>query len=207
MNRILNWKNIPDEATLAKTVSALQENGMDAIVVENGEEAKKHVLELFPQGAEVLTMTSVTLQDTGIVQEIDESDKYDSVRKKLNAMDRNTQGREMQKLGAAPDWSIGSVHAVTETGEVLIASNTGSQLSAYVYGAGHVIWVVGAQKVVTDKEEGMKRIYEYVLPLESDRARKAYGMPGSSVNKLLIVNKEVSPGRITVILVKEELGF
>ncbi len=114
----------------------------------------------------------------------------------------------MQKLGAAPEYVIGSVHTVTEDGHVLIiASASGSQLPAYVYAAEHVIWVVGTQKIVKNIEEGMKRIYKYVLPLESARAHKAYGVPGSSVNKLLIVNKEPVPNRITIILVQQPLGF
>lgn len=113
----------------------------------------------------------------------------------------------MQRLGATPEWVLGSVHAVTETGEALIASNTGSQLPAYAFGVGKVIWVVGTQKIVKDREEGLGRIYEHSLPLESERAKKAYGVPGSAVNKILIVNREVQPGRITMILVNERLGF
>ena len=113
----------------------------------------------------------------------------------------------MQQLGAAPDWAVGSVHALTQEGEALIASATGSQLPAYAYGASHVIWVVGTQKIVGNLEEGMRRIHEYTLPLESERARKAYGVPGSAVNKMLIVRGEVNKERITVIMVREKLGF
>jgi len=121
-------------------------------------------------------------------------------------MDRKTQGLEMQKLGAAPEWAVGSVHAVTEDGKVIIASASGSQLPSYAYGSSHVVWVVGSQKIVKDLDEGMKRVREYVLPLESERAMKAYGQP-SSINKLLILNKEANPGRITMVIVKEKLGF
>ena len=95
---------------------------------------------------------------------------------------------------------------VTEDGKVLIASNSGSQLPGYAYGSSHVIWVVGTQKIVNNIDDGMKRIDQYVLPLESERAHKAYGVPGSFVSKLLIFNRE-NPGRITMILVKQPLGF
>jgi hypothetical protein len=190
-----NWEQIASDESIEKT-----------IVTQNVEEAKKEALSRIPERAEVMTMTSVTLDETGIAQEINESETYDAVKPKLYSMDRGTQGREMQKLGAAPEYSIGSVHAVTEDGKVLIASNSGSQLPGYAYGSSHVIWVVGAQKIVKDLDEGMKRIYDYVLPLESERAKKAYGVPGSRVAKLLIFNKE-SPGRITLILVKEKLGY
>lgn len=201
------FDQLASDETLNNVVIALQKNGIDASIVENGEAAKQKVIEMIPKGAEVMTMTSVTLDQIGITQIINESGDYDLVKEKLAKMDRATQGLEMQKLGAAPEWAIASVHAVTEEGQVFIASNTGSQLPASVYGSPHVIWVVGAQKVVKDFDMAMKRIYEYVLPLEAERARKAYGAPGSNVSKLLMVNKEVVEGRIIVILVKEKLGY
>ena len=200
------WTQIPDEKTLEKTVNALKANGIEAVVVSNAKEAREKALGLLPKGAEVMTMTSITLETTGIADAINSSDKYISVRNQISAMNRDTQSLAMQKLGAAPEWAIGSVHAVTESGEVIIASASGSQLPAYAYGSAHVVWVVGAQKIVKDKKSGLKRIYEYVLQLESKRVQKAYGMPSSSVNKLLIFNKE-RESRITMILVKENLGF
>jgi hypothetical protein len=114
--------------------------------------------------------------------------------------------REMVKLGATPEYMVGSVHAVTEDGTVVIASNTGSQLAGYVASAAHVVWVVGVQKIVPNLDEAIKRIYEYTLPLEDERVLQAYGI-NSNVSKLLIVHKEVMPGRTTMILVKENLGF
>ena len=192
-----------------KTIEALAARGMTAEFVISKGEAKEKVLALIPQGAEVMTMTSITLEQTGIAEEINTSEKYTSVRKQLTTMDRKTHNREMQALGAAPDWAIGSVHAVTEGGEVLIASNTGSQLSAYVYGSVHVIWVVGVQKIVKNLDEGMQRINEYIVPKETQRAREAYNLPefNTNVSKLVIVNKEISPGRIHIIFVDEALGF
>lgn len=203
----LKYSEIPPDSIIAKTAEALNENGIQAFVEENGEEAKKKILELIPKDASIMDMTSITLDTLSVSKEIQNSSRYNSIRKKLYSMDRNTQGQEMQRLGAAPDWVIGSVHAVTQDGKVMIASASGSQLPAYAYGAGKVIWVVGAQKIVKDIDEGFKRIYEHSLPLESERAKKAYGVPGSSVNKILIVNKEAKPDRIVMILVKEKLGF
>ncbi len=206
----MQWNTLANTTSLNKTVKALKEANIDTIVVETGEEAKKKVLEMIPKKAQVMQMTSITLDTIGVSEEINESGNYDSVRNDLNKLDRNTQHREMQQLGAAPDWAIGSVHAVTEDGKVLIASNTGSQLPAYVYGSSHVIWVVSTQKIVNNLDDGMKRIYDYVLPLETQRARKAYGLPDtfhSNVSKLLLVAKEVNPNRITIIFVKEKLGL
>lgn len=202
------WNQLSDRETIDKTAEALKNNGMDVKVVETKEEAKRLVLNLIPEGSEVMTMSSVTLDSIGLSEEINKKNgKFMPVRDKLYAMDQKTQVQEMNKLGGAPQYVLGSVQAVTQEGNVLIASNTGSQLGAHAYGALNVIWVVGAQKIVKDTAEGMKRLYEYVLPLESERAKKAYGVSGSNVSKLLIINKEIRPGRITVVFVNEVLGY
>lgn len=205
---MIDFKAPVSKEIVTKTINALKANGITAEYVANGEEAKEKVVNLIPKGAEVMTMSSVTLDMIGVAEAINTSGEYDSVRNKLNSMDRNTQGREMQKLGAAPDYAVGSIHAVSQDGKVFIASNTGSQLPAYVYGSGHVIWVVGTQKIVADQEEAFKRIYDYVLPLESVRLNKQYNMnTGSFVSKLLIVNREFTPNRVHIIFVNEALGF
>ncbi len=203
----MNYIQTKDTETVLKTIASLKANGIDGFYIESRDALKKKVQELIPEGSEVMTMTSITLDTLGIAKDINESGKYNSVRKQLNSMDRATQGREMQKLGAAPDYVIGSVHAVTQDGKVIIASNTGSQLPAYVFGAGHVVWVVGTQKIVKDINEGMDRLYTHTLPLESERAHKAYGVPASFVSKTLIINKEVSPHRITLLFLNESIGF
>ncbi len=112
----------------------------------------------------------------------------------------------MRILAASPDYVVGSVHALTEGGSLLIASASGSQLGPLVSGAGQVILVIGAQKIVPDVAAGLRRIYEYCYPLEDARARQAYGVP-SGVNNILIINKAVTPGRVTAIIVNERLGF
>lgn len=202
------WNQIPTEEVVNKTAAALEANGMKTIIAENAEEAKKKALELIPTGAEVMTMQSASLKGIGLDKEIDQSENYNSVRNKLADMDRATQGVEMQKLGAAPEWLVGSVQAVTVDGTVVFVSNTGSQLGAYVYGSAHVIWVVGIQKIVKDTNEALERVNDYVLSLESERLSQAMGKPyTSSVNKILIIKKEVKPDRITLIFVKEEIGF
>jgi len=205
--QILRKPVLGSASRINKTIEALKENGVNAFVVDSGHEAKKKVLEMIPEGSEVMNMTSVTLDSIGLSKEINESGKFDSVKNKLSNMDRKTQNLEMQKIGAAPEWAVGSVHAVTEDGKIVIGSNSGSQLPGYAYGSPNVIWIVGTQKIVKDLDEGIKRVYDYVLPRESERARIAYGVDGSNVSKLLIINRENRPGRITLIFVKEALGF
>lgn len=202
-----DFSKVASDESIEKAVLSLKENGIDAEVVKDQQEAKKAVLEMLPNGAEIMDMTSRTLETIGLTEAITQSEKYNAVKPKLYSMDRATQGPEMQKMGAAPQWVIGSVHAVTEDGKVIIASNTGSQLPAYAYGSTNVIWVIGGQKIVKDLDEGLERLNSYVLPLESERARQAYGVPGSAINKLLIINKEVTPGRIKMVIIKEPIGF
>lgn len=200
------WNKLANEERVNETRAALERNGIQTFFVRNGAEAKEKVLAIIPKGEEVMNNSSTTMDTIGVSKEIMESGEYNSVRKKLMSMDRKVQGREMQSLGSAPQWSIGSTHAVTEKGEVFIASQSGSQLPSYAYGAGHVIWVVGTQKIVKDSEDAIKRIYEHCLPLESERAKKVYGT-GSAVNKVLRINREAQNGRITLIFVNEVLGF
>jgi hypothetical protein len=191
---------------IERTAKALESKNIKTLIAESGEEAKRLFFELVPEGAEVFLGSSVTLETLGIKDQIDTSGKYDALRPKMFAMDRATQGREIRKMGAAPEYAAGSVHAVTEDGRVIIASNTGSQLGPYASGAGKVIWIVGAQKLVRDLQEGMRRVEDYIVPLEDLHMQELYNMH-TNLSKVLIVNKEVRPGRITMIIVKEELGF
>lgn len=200
------FAQVASDEQIQRVVKALEANGIHALVAENGEEARRIFFELVPEGAEVFLGASVTLETLGIKDEIDQSGRYDALRPKMFKMDRATQGWEIRKLVGAPDYAAGSVHAVTEDGQVMIASNTGSQLGPYASGAGKVIWIVGAQKIVKDLNEGFRRIYEYDLPLETEHMRQLYNAP-TGVNKVLVVNRELRPDRITMIIVKEQLGF
>jgi hypothetical protein len=185
---------------------ALGHNGITCTIVDSAPEARDAVLAILPVGAEVYNNTSRTLEMTGLAEEIERSGRYQPLRPRLYQMDREMQGREMRQLSASPDWVVGSVHALTEKGSLLVASASGSQLGPIVSGAGDVVFVVGAQKIVPDLDTGLRRINEYCFPLEDLRAWNAYGVR-SGVNNILIVNKTVAPGRITTILVDEQLGF
>ena len=202
----MTWNTLPDMPTIERTITALKSHGIEAEVVSDGASARAKLLSLIPKGSKVLHSSSVTLETIGVIDIVNDSGQYDSIKNALTKLDRTTQRPQMLKLGASPEYIIGSVHAVTETGEVFIASRTGSQLAGYVYGAQQVIWVVGTQKIVKLKEDAFSRIYDYVLPLEDKHMLDLYGMH-SEVAKLLIINKEVVPNRIHLIFVPELLGF
>ena len=204
-----DFKVLADQSTIEKAAEALKANGIEVFVAENGAQAKEKVYGLLPKGSEIMVMTSETLRTLGLEKEINESGDYVSVKPKIAKLPES-EARQKKYMGAAAPISIGSVHAVTEDGKVLVASNTGSQLPGYAYGSDKVVWVVGAQKIVKDIAEGEKRVYEYILPLESVRMRKAYNLPDtfqSFPSKLLIFNREVAKDRIKMVIVKEVLGF
>jgi len=197
---------VADDARVTRTAAALEANGISVLRAADAAEAKRIVLGLIPDGSQVHHGASESLEASGIIDEIEKSARYDPVRPRIRNLDRKTQADEIRRLSAAPDVMLGSVHAVTETGSLLAASMSGSQLGPYVSGAGRVILVVGTQKIVSDLQEGLRRINEYAFPLEDARAQAAYGIH-SAVNKVLIINHEIVPGRITIVLVDEVLGF
>jgi L-lactate utilization protein LutC len=195
-----------DEARTARAAAALEANGMTVLRATDGAVAKKLVLDLIAEGSQVHQGASQTLDVLGITDELEKSGRYDAVRPRTFSMDRATEAREIRRLAASPDVMLGSVHAVTETGSLVAASLSGSQLGPYASGAGQVIFVVGTQKIVPDLEAALRRVDEYAFPLEDARAQTAYGIH-SAVNKVLIIHREFAPGRITVVLCDEALGF
>lgn len=203
-----NYLQPASDSSIRKATQALKTNNIDVLVVDSAEKAREQVLELIPEGSEVMTATSTTLDQIGVTEVLNNSGKYNSVKSQLKKLDRKKDHLLMQKLGAAPEYVIGSVHAVTEDGKVIIASGSGSQLPAYTYGATHVIWVVSTKKLVQDLGTALKRLYDYVLPLEDARIKKLYGPDAAShVRKLFILNSELTQNRITLIFVREDLGF
>ena len=200
-----HYAALPDDETLAATVVQLEEHGFNVEVVDDLAAAREAVLALIPEGSSVMTNTSVTLQETGIKDAIDGGGPYDSVRNELNKLDYQTQLAEMKAVAGTPDFSLGSVHAITSGGALFIASFSGSQLASYAWGAANVIFAVGAQKLVPTPEAARERIFQHSLPLEDARAFAAYGQ-NSAVGKILEIHQE-QPGRIHVVLIRQSVGF
>jgi len=193
------------EATIQRVADKLRANNIEVLVVETGDEARDAVLERVPDGSEVSTAKSMTLEEIGVFAAINEPGRYDAIRPKLMAMDRATQGREMRKLGQVPDTIVGSVAAVTEDGWLVAASATGNQLAGYAAGAGRVILVVGSQKIVPDFDAALKRIHEVVFPYEDARVRSTMGV-ATKLEKVLLLRGEWTEGRTTVIFAREPVG-
>jgi len=203
---VAEFARLAPEHRIRAALQALERNGITTHFVDAEDDARDVVRSILPPGAEVYNNTSRTLEVIGVAEDIERSGLYQPLRPRLYRMDRQMQAREMRQLSAAPDWVVGSAHAVTEDGSLLIASASGSQLGPIVSGAGHVVFVIGGQKIVADVAAGLRRIYEYCFPLEDRRARQTYGVP-SGVNNILIINRVAIPGRVTAILVNKPLGF
>ena len=200
------FTSLPDEHVLAATVVALEEHGFSVEVVDDLDAARAAVLARVPDGSSVMTNTSVTLAETGIADAInDGGGRWESARNKMFALDFATQAQEMKAIGGQPDYALGSVHAVTADGTLVIASASGSQLASYAWGAANVIFVVGVQKLVPTLEAAHQRIYQHSLPLEDARAQAAYGQH-SQVGKVLEIHQE-PPGRIHLVLIRQQVGF
>jgi hypothetical protein len=199
------FTELPDDETLQATVVALEEHGFSVEVLDDFDAARTAVLARIPEGSSVMTNTSVTLDETGIADAINNGGPYDSARSKMMGLDYETQAKEMKAIAGQAEFALGSVHAVTRGGALLIASASGSQLAAYAWGAANVIFVVGAQKLVPNAEAGRERILEHSLKLEDARAYAAYGQ-NSFVGKILEIHQEM-PGRIHVVLIRQPVGF
>ncbi|MEO5703544.1 MAG: LUD domain-containing protein [Candidatus Limnocylindrales bacterium] len=197
-----------DEAAIERTAEALRAKGYAVHVVDDADAALDTILGILPEGAEVGQGASQTLEDIGVTHELEETGRFDAVRKHTRSMDRTTpEGlRAMRKLGVGPDWYVNSAHAVTEDGTILVASNTGSQLAPVAFGAGEVIFAIGSQKIVPDLATAFRRLEEHILPLENARMQGLYGVD-SEIKKVLIIYKEFRPSRFTIVLINEPAGF
>ena len=200
------WAEPADERTVLDTIDALKARGISSELVADKANAATAMTRLIPDGAEVMTGSSRTLEEIGFVELLKSgSHSWKSMKATIQAEKDPSKQMELRRKATLSQFFMGSVHAVAMTGEVITASGGGSQLAPYAYTAEKVIWVVGTQKIVRTLEDGMKRVREYSLPLE-DARMKGLGYPGSAIGKILIVERERT-GRIHLIFVNESVGF
>jgi 2-polyprenyl-6-methoxyphenol hydroxylase-like FAD-dependent oxidoreductase len=201
----LNFSAPATEADIESLAANLRNRNFEVVIVDSAADAKAAVMERIPQGAQVHSGKSKSLEDAGVFKELMESENFDFIRKRTLKMDRRAQAHEIRKLGAAPDVMLGSVQAVTETGQLVVTSASGSQIGPYASGAGRLILVIGSQKIVPDLESAFRRMEEYVFPWEDARLRETLGI-GTMITRTLIIERDYYPGRTTVILVRDPIG-
>ncbi len=206
----MEYAQLSSEATLATTVAGLKERNFEPIVVATKDEALAKIKELIPAGASVMNGASKTLEEIGFVEHLKgNSHGWNNLHAKVLGEKDPALQAKLRREATISDFYLGSVHALASTGEMIIASNTGSQLSNIVYSSPHVIFVVSTQKITPTLADAMKRLEEHVIPLEDARMKAAYGT-GTQLNKVFIYHREntaFTGRKIHVILVKEKLGF
>lgn len=204
----MNYEHMVSDSVIKKTVESLKARNIHAIVVDTKEQALEQIKKLIPKGGSVMNGSSTTLNEIGFVGYLKGGKHgWDNVHADiLNEKDPAKQAR-LRKESVLADYFLGSVHAITEEGQLMIASASGSQIPSYAFTSDNVIWVASANKIVPDREAGFKRIEDYVFPLENKRMQ-GVGYPGSAISRVLIIEREIMPNRhLTLILVKEKLGF
>lgn len=202
------WLELADAVVLKRTGEALVDRGVHVEFLSTKEEALDRLKNFIPPGAEVMTSSSTTLTEIGFVDFLKSSKHpWNNLKDKIVSEKDPQKQAELRKKSVTADYFLGSVHAVSQSGEVVVASMTGSQLASYAYSSRNVVWVVGTQKIVLNLEEGLRRVREYCLPLEDVRMKQA-GFKGSAIGKILIFERETLPFRtITLMFVNEKLGF
>ena len=195
-----------DQAAIDRTVVGLKSRNFDAVVAENGAGARQLLIDLIPDGAEVFKSTSETLDDIGYSDYIRQTDRYRNLYLEISEEPDRDRQRELRRLASVAEYYVGSVHAIAETGEVIVASGSGSQLGAYVYGAKTVIWVAGVQKICPTLDDALARVKGFAVERHHEWAT-AQGRPAAPLGKLTIFENEQNPDRIKVVLIKESLGW
>lgn len=204
----MDYTKLQTKEVVEKTIKILKSRGINAEYVETGRDALERLKELIPSGAEIMTGGSTTLDQIGFTDLL-KSEKHSWINLKEEILKEKDpiKQTELRKRSVTSQYFLGSVHTVSQTGEIIVASASGSQLPAYVYTSDNVIWVVGTHKITPNLEEALRRVREHSLPLE-DKRMKSIGYPGSTIGKLLIFEREIMPNRkLRLIFVNEVLGF
>ena len=195
-----------DDAVIQRTVQALSERNMPAVVAESSEHAIQLLKDMIPEGAEVFNSTSETLDTIGYSDYLHNNPRYRNLHDEVAAETDPVKLREKRRLATVSEYIIGSVQAISETGEIVVASGSGSQLGAFVFGAKYVILVAGTQKICPTLSDAIDRSRGYTLD-RHDEWRQAQGRGARPVGKLAILENEVGEGRVRVILIKQNLGW
>jgi L-lactate utilization protein LutB len=206
----MSYSSLPTSESIDRTIKAVEARGVSVVLAETKESALAAVMGLLPDGATVMTGASLTLKEIGF-EELLKTGQHHWRNLKSELMAEKDPSRQSlsRKQATLADYFLGSVNAIAETGEIVIASATGSQLAPYAFSSSHVIWVAGAQKIVPTVDAALRRIREYVLPHEDERMKTAFGeKSGSFVGKLLILEREAPYLRrsLTLVLVRQVVG-
>lgn len=205
----MDYNTVVNESVISKAIESLSSKNIDAVTVDSKADALSMIKDLVPAGASVMNGSSTTLIEIGFVDYLKSNEhKWNNMHEAIVKETDPAKQAALRQNATHSDYYLGSAQALTENGEILIASNTGSQMPNIVFNSRNVILVIGAQKIVKTLTDGMARLQEHVVPLEDKRSLAAYGAP-TSVNQVLIFqgNNPYMGRSVKVIIVKESLGY
>lgn len=201
------WSRMPLDKEVMETAEAIKSRGINVIMVQNRKQALEEIKKLIPKGAEVMNGSSTTLEQIGFIEHLKSGRHFwKNLHDEILKEKEQSKQMDLRRKLVSAEYFLGSVNAISKTGELVACDASGSRVTAYPFAAKNLILVAGIQKITSSLEEAIKRVREYVYPLENERAMKAYGMP-STTGKWVIIEREIFPNRTTLILVKEKLGF
>ena len=192
--------------SISRTIKALAARNVDAVLVESGEAALAKLLELAPEGSEVFVNTSETLDTIGYTEYMHGNDRYINLHDRMMEQPDAAAQREFRRKTTTADYFVGSVQAIAETGEIVVASGSGSQIGAYSYGARRLILVAGTQKICTTLAQAEARTRGFTLE-RHDRWLEGRGAAPAPIGKYLVMEHEPVVGRISMVLIPESLGW
>jgi L-lactate utilization protein LutB len=201
------WNGIPSSDIVEKTVDEIKKRGIHVIISPDGEDALEALKKIIPAGAEVMNGSSTTLVEIGYEEYIAGGmSGWNLVHHRITAENDDTKRAELRRKSVTADYFISGANAIAQSGEIVACDASGSRVGAWPFAAGHLILVVGINKIVPTLEDALQRVWQYAYRMENARAQKAYGTP-SIIGKCVILAHEKNKGRVTLILVKESLGY
>lgn len=201
------WTQLPSAKEVIETINALQQRGVTVMRAKNGQNALDILKTIIPQGAEVMDGASVTLVEIGYREFLDSGQSgWKSLREAVHAESDEAKRHELRRKSMTAQYFISGVNAIAQSGEIVACDTGGSRVGAWHFAAGHLILVCGINKIVPTLDDAMRRVREYVYPLERIRAIRKY-REQSHLGKWVILAYEEREGRVTLVLIDESLGF
>ncbi len=201
------WNVVPSDETLEKTVKAIESRGIKVMIAGSADDALAVLKKVIPNGAEVMNGSSTTLIEIGYEDYISGSRSgWKLMHSVITAENNDNRRAELRRKSVAADYFISGANAIAQTGEIVACDASGSRVGAWPFAAGHLILVVGINKIVPNLEDALNRVRQYAYPLENARAKIVYGTP-SMIGKCVILSHEKNEERVLLILVREALGY
>ena len=205
----MDYNKLASKKSVEKTSAALNINGMEVIVVKTGADALEKIKELIPEGASIINGASKTLEQIGFVEYLkSEKHNWNNLHEEIIQEKDHAKQMTLRKRAVLSDYYLGSVHALAESGEFVVASNSGSQLPHIVFTSPNLIFVVSTKKIVPTLTDAMTRLEQHVVPLEDMNIMEKYKMH-TMVSKIVIFKREnpMMGRKVRMILVNDNLGF